>query len=56
MVKVTYQRPSGSRDTITIAGFRLVTFTSGHDHTNRSDALVFASRSSPARIVNALRV
>ena len=56
MAKVTYQRPSGSRDTTTIVGFRLVTSTSGHDQTNRSGALVFASRSSPPRIENADRV
>ena len=54
MVKVTYQRPSGSRDTTTIAGFRMVTSTSGHDHTNRSGAAVLARRSTPPRIENAL--
>ena len=35
-VKVTYQRPSGSRETITIAGSSVVTSTSGQDHTYRS--------------------
>ena len=35
MVKVTYQRPSGSRETITIAGSSAVTSTSGQDQTNR---------------------
>ena len=33
-VKVTYQRPSGSRDMITIAGSSAVMSTSGHDQTN----------------------
>ena len=35
-VKVTYQRPSGSRETITIAGSSVATSTSGQDQTNRS--------------------
>ena len=56
MVKVTYQRPSLSREMITIAGFSAVTSTSGHDHTNRSGASVLASRSWPPRTVNARRV
>ena len=55
-VKVTYQRPSGSRETITIAGSSAVTSTSGQDQTNRSGVLVLASRSSPPRMVNAERV
>jgi hypothetical protein len=55
-VKVAYQRPSGSRETITIAGSSVVTSTSGQDHTNRTEAAILASRSSPPRRVNALRV
>ena len=38
MAKVTYQRPSGSREMTTIAGSSVVTSTSGHDHTNRTGA------------------
>ena len=56
MVKVTYQRPSGSRQTLTIAGSSAVTSMSGHDQANRSGAVVLASRSTPPRRVNALRV
>ena len=56
MVKVTYQRLSGSRETITMAGSSAVTSTSGHDQTNRSIASVLASRSSPPRRENADRV
>jgi hypothetical protein len=56
MVKVTYHRPSGSRATMTIAGSSAVTSTSGHDHMNRSGASVLASRSTPPRMVSALRV
>jgi hypothetical protein len=56
MAKVTYQRPSLSRDTTTIVGSRPVTSTSGHDHTNRSGPSVFAKRSTPLRMENALRV
>ena len=55
-VKVTYQRPSGSRETITIAGSSSVTSTSGQDQTNHSGAPVLARRSSPPRRVNARRV
>ena len=55
-VKVTYQRPSGSRETITIAGSSVPTSTSGQDHTYRSAALILASRSWPPRMVKALRV
>ena len=56
MVKVTYQRPSGSRQTITIAGSSAATSRSGHVHVNRSGLAVFASRSTPPRRENALRV
>ena len=55
-MKVTYQRPSGSRETITIAGSSAVRSASGHDQTNRSGAPVLASRSSPPRRENADRV
>ena len=48
MVKVTYQRPSGSRDTITIVGSSAATSTSGQDQVNRSGAAVLASRSCAA--------
>ena len=56
MAKVTYQRPSGSRDTTTMVGSRSVRSTCGHDHTNHSGSAVLASRSIPPRRVNALRV
>jgi hypothetical protein len=56
MVKVTYQRPSGSRETITIAGFSAVTSASGQDQTYRSGVAILARRSSPPHIKNADRV
>jgi len=55
-VKVTYQRPSLSREMITIAGSSTVRSTSGQDQTNRIGAGILASRSSPPRRVNADRV
>ncbi len=51
-----YQRPSGSREMITIAGSSPVTSTSGHDQVNRSGVLTLATRSAPPRRVNARRV
>ena len=51
-----YQRPSGSRETITIAGSSAATSTSGQDQTYRSGVAVLASRSIPPRMVNADRV
>ena len=56
MVNVTYQRPSGSRDTIAMAASSAVTSTPGQVHVNRSGAVILASRSSPSRMANALRV
>ena len=56
MVKVTYQRPSGSRQMITIVGSSVATSTSGQDQVSRSGLAVLASRSSPPRIVKARRV
>src|SRR5262249_52472437 len=55
-VSVTYHRPSGSRDMITMAGSSVVTSTSGHDHTYRSGPSVLASRSTPPRMENADQV
>lgn len=55
-VNVTYQRPSGSRETITIAGFSPVTSMPGHDHATLSGALALASHSSPSLMRNADRV
>ena len=56
MAKVTYQRPSGSRDTTTIVGSSAARSTSGQDQVNRSGPAVLASRSSPLRMVKARRV
>ena len=55
-VKVTYQRPSLSRATITIAGSSAAMSTCGQVQANRSGAAVFASRSTPPCKENALRV
>ena len=54
--KVTYQRPSVSRETMTIVGFNAVTSTSPQDHTNSSGVLVLANVSWPWRMRNADRV
>src|SRR5450755_824761 len=56
IAKDTYQRPHGSRETVTVVGSRPVTSTSGHDHTKASGAVVFASHSAPSFTRNALRV
>ena len=55
-VKVTYQRPSGSREMITSAGSSPATSVSGQVHAYRRCPSVFASRSTPPRIENADRV
>ncbi|ANZ38847.1 hypothetical protein BBK82_25045 [Lentzea guizhouensis] len=53
---VTYQRPSGSRETTTVVGSNAVMSTLSKDHTNRSGVLVFARFSTPSRSRNAERV
>src|SRR5439155_17450307 len=45
----TYQRPSGSRDTVTVDGSMPAASTSGQDQTRASGASSFASHSWPSR-------
>lgn len=54
--KVTYQRPSGSREMMTIVGLSVVMSMSGQDHTNSSGVVVLARYRFPSRMRNALRV
>lgn len=54
--KVTYQRPSGSRETTTIVGLIVAGSMSGQDHTNSSGVDCFANVNVPPRMVKALRV
>ena len=56
VVKVMYQRPSGSREMITIVGSSAATSRSGQDQVNRGGPAVLASRSWPPRRVKARRV
>src|SRR5690606_2672448 len=50
-----YQRPSGSREMVTVVGLSVVGSTSGQDHTYSSGASIFASHNRPSRQRNALR-
>ena len=52
----TYQRPHGSRETVTVVGSSLVTSAPGHDHTKASGSVVFASHSTPSFMRKADRV
>src|SRR5437867_9751477 len=52
----TYQRPSGSLDTVTVDGSILAGSTSGQDHTITIGSVIFASHNWPLRHRNAERV
>src|ERR1039458_7708808 len=52
----TYQRPHGSRETVTVVGPADAGSTSGHDHTNASGVSILARNSLPSRHRNPDRV
>jgi hypothetical protein len=54
--KETYQRPSGSRETVTVVGSIEAGSMSGHDHVKASGEPVLARRSLPSRYRNPDRV
>jgi hypothetical protein len=55
-VNETYQRPHGSRDTVTVVGSIDAGSTSGQDHVNTSGVSIFARKSAPSRHRNPDRV
>ena len=52
----TYQRPHGSRETVTVVGSIDAGSMSGHDHTNASGVSILARNNAPSRYRNPDRV
>jgi hypothetical protein len=53
---VTYQRPHGSRDTVTVVGSMVAGSMPGQDQVNASGASIFARNRAPSRHRNPDRV